>query len=326
MRLQFPRLPSWSVGLLPSARQGLFLPLQQLSCHSFCLPWPNKSSAFAPCWLINFQMGQGVGIVSWMVLATITADAKKSGRAGGCWLPLPLAGFYCIALLFHGASASGEGTWCVLRNSSSHLWPKFNNLFLYSWTRTLHHSPEDFVTFSNKFSWINWYDRKKEDRNHRSGSLFSVFRKIMEQLLMKNLTGTWGTWTPKVSSSLIFFLICHCFASFTNVKQLWPVLLSDLFIRKRRNTSKHIWLYCLLWITSFSLSKLFLRQISLWGSRWANMLVKFVGIRTYINSELGTLQFIELLAGSIFLSTTCQRMSHLHKNGAINEPNFYFLH
>lgn len=64
------------------------------------------------------------------------------------------------------------------------------------------------------------------------------------------------------------------------------MLLSDLFIRKRRNTSKHLWLYCLLWITSFSLSKLFLRQISLWGSRWANMLVKFVGIRTYINSEL----------------------------------------
>lgn len=102
----------------------------------------------------------------------------------------------------------------------------------------------------------------------------------------KLFTGTWGTWTPKVSSSLIFFLICHCFASFTNVKLLWPVLLSVLFIRKRRNSSKHLWLYCLLWIASFSLSKLFLRQTSLWGSCWANMLVKFVGIRAYINSGL----------------------------------------
>lgn len=102
----------------------------------------------------------------------------------------------------------------------------------------------------------------------------------------KLFTGTWGTWTPKVSSSLIFFLVSDCFASFTNARWLWPVLLSVLFMRKRRNSSKHLWLSRFLWITPFSLSKLFLRHISLWGSRWANMLVKFVGIRGCINSEL----------------------------------------
>lgn len=64
------------------------------------------------------------------------------------------------------------------------------------------------------------------------------------------------------------------------------MLLSVLFIRKRRNSNKHLWLYCLLWMTSFPLSKLFLSQISLWGSCWANMLVEFVGIRAYIHSGL----------------------------------------
>lgn len=123
-----------------------------------------------------------------MVLATAKADAKQSGRPGGSWLPLPLAGFCCIALLLHGASASGEGIRCVLRTRSSHLWPKFRNTsFCSLGPGLLHHPPEDFITFYNKFSWINWYDRKKEEGNPRAVNLASVLRKIMEQFLMKTL-------------------------------------------------------------------------------------------------------------------------------------------
>lgn len=93
--------------------------------------------------------------------------------------------------------------------------------------------------------------------------LAPVLRKIMEQFLMKTLHWHMRTWTPKVSSSLIFFLICGCFASFTSARWLWPVLLSVLLMRRRRNNSKHLWLLLALNYTFFSLKTISQANITL---------------------------------------------------------------
>lgn len=121
-RLPFHRNGSWSVGLLPSERHGLFL----IFCLSFCLVCGDFFFSWADS-LTRFKRKNQKPLLfcfdllafTWVSGLNCLLDSPGnrqgwhkakwcSGRRRGSWLPLSLAGYCRIALLFHGTAASGE--------------------------------------------------------------------------------------------------------------------------------------------------------------------------------------------------------------------------